>query len=52
MQPLQQLLGEKGKPVMPSSYPRPESVDSVCRDGMDMPYVAMQTEAWKTNLTY
>ncbi len=27
-----------------------ESVDSVCRDGMDMPYVAIQTEAWKTLL--
>ncbi len=25
-----------------------ESVDSVCRDGTDMPYVAIQTEAWKT----
>ncbi len=25
-----------------------ESVDSVCRDGMDMPYVVIQTEAWKT----
>ncbi len=27
-----------------------ESVDSVCRDGIDMPYVAIQTEAWKTLL--
>ncbi len=27
-----------------------ESVDSVCRDGTDMPYVAIQTEAWKTLL--
>ncbi len=27
-----------------------ESVDSVCRDGTDMPYVAVQTEAWKTLL--
>ncbi len=26
-----------------------ESVDSVCRDGTDMPYVAIQTEAWKTH---
>ncbi len=28
-----------------------ESVDSVCRDGTDMPYVAIQTEAWKTAKT-
>ncbi len=25
-----------------------ESVDSVCRDGTDMPYVAIQTQAWKS----
>ncbi len=24
--------------------------DSVCRDGTDMPYVAVQAEAWKTLL--
>ncbi len=27
-----------------------ESVDSVCRDDTDMPYVAIQTETWKSLL--
>ncbi len=27
-----------------------ESVDSVCRDGTDMPYVTIQTKAWKSLL--
>ncbi len=27
-----------------------ESVDSVCRDGTDVPHVAIQMEAWKTLL--
>ncbi len=35
----------------PSFITITESVDSVCRDGTDMPYVAIQTEAWKTAKT-